>query len=126
MHSILIVDDDDAMRETLAEALVRAGYRVLQCADGSGVPQVLDKDRADLMITDLFMEETDGLAIIMKIRKEFPEMKIIAISGGGQVTDNNYLPIAAKLGAHRTMQKPLNGALLLKAIRELLPSGDKP
>ena len=126
MHSILIVDDDDAMRETLAQALVRAGYVVMQCADGSDVMQVLKKYPADLLITDLFMEETDGLGTIMKVRKELPEMKIIAISGGSQLTDHDYLPVAVKLGADRTLHKPLNAPELLKTIQELLsPAKEK-
>ena len=119
--TILIVDDDNAMRETLAEALTRAGYKVSQCADGKDVIDALKKESADLLITDLFMEETDGLGTIMNVRKEFPEMKIIAMSGGTQLTDHDYLPIAKRLGAHRTLHKPLNGPVLLKAIEELLP-----
>jgi len=121
MYSVLIVDDDDAMRETLAQALVRAGYLVLQCTDGSHVLKVLEKQHVDLLITDLFMEETDGLATIMKVRKERPEMKIIAMSGGGSLTDNDYLPIASRLGAHRTLHKPFNAAVLLETIHRLLP-----
>jgi DNA-binding NtrC family response regulator len=120
MQSILIVDDDDAMRETLAQALIRAGYMVLQCADGSDVIDALKKHPVDLLITDLFMQETDGLGTIMKVRKEFPEMKIVAMSGGSRLTDHDYLPIATRLGAHRTLHKPLDGPLLLKTIQGLL------
>jgi len=122
---VAIVDDDDLMRETLAEALTRAGYAVHQCADGKDVVDALKKHPAHLLITDLFMEETDGLGTITNVRKEFPEMKIIAMSGGTQLTDHDYLPIARRLGAHRTLHKPLNGPVLLKTIEELLPPEKK-
>jgi CheY-like chemotaxis protein len=125
MRSILLVDDDNLMRETLAEALRRAGYAVQQCADGKDVVDALKKQPADLLITDLFMEEIDGLGTIMNARKEFPKMKIIAMSGGAQLTDHDYLPIAKRLGAHRTLHKPLNGADLLKTIEELLGGDSK-
>jgi CheY-like chemotaxis protein len=125
MHSILVVDDDDTMRETLAEALTRGGYTVQQCADGKDVVDTLKKNPAHLVITDLFMEETDGLGAIMQVRKEFPEMKIIAMSGGTQLTDHDYLPIAKRLGAHRTLRKPINARDLFQAVEELLPRDGK-
>jgi CheY-like chemotaxis protein len=120
MHSIMIVDDDDAMRETLSQALIRAGYVVVQCADGADILQALKKHPADLLITDLFMQETDGLGTIPKVRKEFPQTKILAISGGSKLTDHDYLPLAAGLGAHRTLHKPIDTPLLLKTVKHLL------
>ena len=120
MHSILIVDDEDGMRQLLDAALARAGYYVRQCADGADVTGALKEQSADLLITDLFMLQTDGLETIMKVRKEFPDLKIIAISGGTRLTDYDYLHVAAKLGANRTLHKPIEVNLLLKTVRELL------
>ncbi|HKQ38659.1 MAG TPA: response regulator [Verrucomicrobiae bacterium] len=125
MHSILIVDDDDAFRETLAQALVRAGYLVLQCADGSQVMSVLEKHSADLLITDLFMPEIDGIVTIGNVRRQFPNIKIIAVSGGGNLTDHNFLPVAGKLGADAVFKKPVS-LDLLKTVASLLAQQPSP
>jgi len=67
------------------------------------------------------MPETDGLETITKVRKEFPNVKIIAMSGGTRLTDRDYLPVASRLGAHRILHKPMDAALFLKTVQELLP-----
>ena len=120
MHSILVVDDEDGMRQLLDTALSRAGYVVRQCGDGRDVLELLKERPADLLITDLFMLETDGLETITKVRKGFPDIKIIAMSGGTRLSRQDYLPIALKLGAHRTLHKPIDLPLLLKTVQELL------
>jgi len=120
MQSILILDDDDGMRDILAKTLTRAGYHVLQAPDGSDVPKMLKKEPIHLLITDLFMPETDGLETITNVRKQFPNVKIIAMSGGTRLTDRDYLPVATKLGAHRVLHKPMDAALFLKTVKEVL------
>ena len=121
---ILVVDDDDGMRQTLDTALSRAGYFIVQCSDGGDVIGLLQERRIDLLITDVFMLETDGLETITKVRNEFPDIKIIAISGGSRLAKHDYLPVAAKLGAHRTLHKPIDTPLLLKTVKELLSPAD--
>src|SRR5436190_1868050 len=119
---VLIVDDDEVLREILADALTSAGYEVLQCADGRVVVDTLKKTPADLIVTDIFMRETDGLETITNVRKLWPENKIIAMSAGSRMTARDFLPIAEKLGAHRVLHKPIDTALFLKTVRELLES----
>ena len=120
MHSILVVDDDRLIREMLADALTRSGHLVLQCVDGKDVIKVLKQHPTDLLITDVLMEQVDGLVTITNARKQFPLLKIIAISGGGALTEQDYLPIARKLGAHAVFHKPLDLDRVLNTVAQLL------
>jgi len=74
----------------------------------------------DLVITDIIMPEKEGLEIITEFRREYPSVKLIAISGGGRIGPANYLKMAKLLGAERTFAKPVDTSQLLSAIEELL------
>ena len=82
MHSILIVDDDFQLRNLLKEALGQFNYSVLTAGDGSRALKILNEVKIDFMIIDIIMPEKDGLEIIPEIRKKFPDIKIMAYSGG--------------------------------------------
>jgi DNA-binding NtrC family response regulator len=120
MAAIVIIDDDPAVSGLLQEALSRAGHRATVCRDGREVLARLKAGEADLLITDIFMDETEGLELITQAKAARPELKIIAMSGGTDLTDRDYLPIASKLGAHATFHKPLNVEHLLQKIAQLL------
>jgi DNA-binding NarL/FixJ family response regulator len=75
--------------------------------------------RAALVITDIIMPEQEGLETIGALRREFPQTKIIAVSGGGRVGPEAYLPVAQDLGAHRIFTKPFKVEEMLQAIQEL-------
>ncbi len=80
------------------------------------------------MITDIIMPEMDGIETIMALRREFPEVKIIAISGGSRIGPREFLNLARVLGAHRTLHKPFALQDMMQAVDELLgegPSTDK-
>lgn len=119
-RTILVVDDDAVVREVLADALTGAGYKVLQCEDGRQVVSTLEKTPADLMVTDIFMREGDGLEAITNVRRTWPQMKIIAMSAGARMTRRDFLPVAEKLGADRILRKPIDVASFLMTVRELL------
>jgi DNA-binding response OmpR family regulator len=104
----------------VAQALTRSGYQVTEARDGAEGLRIHRGDPADLIITDVVMPEKEGLETILELRKEFPALKILAISGGGRNQPGDYLPVARKLGANRTLAKPFARAELLAAIRELL------
>ncbi len=72
------------------------------------------------MITDIFMPDIDGLALIMDIRKMYPETKVIAISGGSEVVTGDYLHVAEALGAIRAFQKPLDLEALVTEAEEII------
>ncbi len=125
MARVLVIDDDDDTRRMLCEVLTRAGHEVVAAADGrTGVARYRDS-RADVVITDIFMPDSDGLETIREIRGEFLQARIIAISGGGRRSDFDYLPSALILGAWRTMDKPFSPAEILHAVAEALEKPDQ-
>ena len=125
MTRILLIDDDALARDILQQMLERAGYDVVEAASGRDGLQQYQASAIDLIITDILMPDQDGLEIIQELRRLAPEAKIIAITGGGQSGLLDLLPIAAKLGAQRTLRKPLQRLELLKAIRHLVPHHDE-
>jgi len=120
MIRILVIDDDLQIREMLTKFSERAEYEVLAAPDGKAALKLHSANPVDLIITDIVMPEEDGLETIMELRRRFPEVKIIAISGGGKIEANKYLDIAKVMGAQRAFSKPFELAELLEAIRELL------
>ncbi len=120
MNTILVMDDDEQVRNMLCETLKREGYQVLDAADGEEGMKLFRKKGADLIITDLIMPNKEGLETIIELRKEFRDVKIIAISGGGRVEPDEYLSLAESLGAHVTLAKPFEREELLGAVRKLL------
>lgn len=119
MKRILIIDDDQAVRALVQRALRADGYETRTAGDGDEGIRSYREAPADLVIVDLFMPAKEGIETIMELRQEFPDVKIIAMSGGlhGRM---NLLSAAGHLGAHRTLAKPFGAGELLAAVRELL------
>jgi DNA-binding response OmpR family regulator len=120
MTRILVVDDDEQVRTMLCMTLDQAGYDTDGACDGNAAIRMQREKPVDLVITDLVMPNKEGLETIMDLRREWPTMKIIAISGGGRVTPGDYLSSALYLGASLVFAKPFDRYELLGAIRELL------
>jgi DNA-binding response OmpR family regulator len=120
MKRILVIDDNVYVRSLLREMLELANYEVTEAPNGEIGERLFRQNPVDLVITDIFMPEKEGLETIRELRRSFPEVKIIAISGGGSRGDLAFLPTAKKLGAHRTFVKPFEMDEILAAIRELL------
>ncbi len=120
MTRILVVDDDSQIREMLRQMLQNEGYDVVDAADGKEALKRQQEDPADLIITDLIMPEKEGIETIRDLKKEFPDIRIIAMSGGGVVGPEAYLKIARSLGAKKTFVKPIERKKLLAGIREVL------
>lgn len=118
---VLVVDDDPGVRDVIRSMLESSGYAVLLAANGKEAMRLLKSERADLILTDLVMPEQEGIETIKALRREYPEIKVIAMSGafGG-----DYLRIAAYLGAHATLAKPIQMDKLLKLVRETLEPGE--
>ncbi len=117
---ILVIDDDAQVRGILRRLLEGAGYAVVDAPDGQEGVQLYRQQPADLVITDIFMPEKDGLEVIQELTQGFPDVRIIAISGGGQTGKLDLLPHAEAFGALRTFQKPLDLKELLNAVKTLL------
>jgi YesN/AraC family two-component response regulator len=120
MEKILIIDDETPIRSMVRLILERAGYTVREAQDGIEGIRVFRETPADLIITDLIMPNKDGIGMIIELKKDFPELKIIAMSGGGLNRPEGYLRGAQKLGAACTLSKPLNRNDLLRAVRDTL------
>lgn len=116
---ILIVDDDAAVRSVLQAILSQAGYEVDLAGNGKEAIRKLAESPFDLMITDLVMPEQEGIETIKQLRRDHPQVKVIAMSGafGGE-----YLQIAGFLGANRTLTKPIRMETAILAVKEVLES----
>ena len=119
-HTILLVDDDEAMRLALSRALERGGYQVVQASNGKSACALLEKQPIDLMITDIIMPEMEGLALIYSARERAKDLPIIAISGGLQGQAAGFLGMAELSGASVAFAKPVELGELLVAVRKLL------
>jgi DNA-binding response OmpR family regulator len=120
MAHILIIEDDPAVRSLLAEMLTRRGHTVQQAENGQDGIHAFRTRPSELVITDLIMPQKEGLETIIDLRSEFPDLKIIAISGGSRGSRDNYLRTAALCGAARIFRKPFDNEELLAAVEELL------
>lgn len=120
MAHILVIDDDDQIRKTLRAVLEREGHEVVEAPDGKVGMRIFQDKGADLVITDIIMPEKDGIETILELRKDYPDAKIIAMSGGGEIEPRVYLRFASQLGALRTLVKPFEREELLTAVQELL------
>ncbi len=120
MSRILIIDDEPQIRSMLRLMLERVGYEVAEAPDGIEGIRRYRENPSDLIITDLIMPNKDGIGMIIDLKKEFPKVKIIAMSGGGVNRPEGYLDGAKKLGAARTLTKPIDRDEMLKAVKETL------
>ena len=116
MSRILIIDDDIQILKMLRKMLEHEGYEVVDAADGNKGLKLYQEDPTELIIIDLIMPEKEGIETIIDLRREFPEVKIIAMSGGGHGEPDSYLHMAKGLGAQRTLTKPFGKEELLEAI----------
>lgn len=119
MGHILVIEDDEHVRSTLRTTLEHAGYDVEEAPDGETGLKLLRRTRADLGITDIVMPNKDGFEVIQEIRRDYRDVKIVAISGGGISDPQFLLHTATLLGVDRTFDKPLNWGELHEAVREL-------
>lgn len=122
MATILIIDDDTQSRIFLRMSLERAGYKVVEAENGRAGMKRQRECQADLIITDIIMPEKEGIETIIAFRIEFPDTKIIAISGGGKMRSEKYLRMDATIGAHRVLFRPFAKNEILEAIQGLLNS----
>lgn len=121
MASILIIDDDDAVRRMLRTVLDRAGHHVLEARDGAeGMRLYARADAVDLVITDLYMPGQDGIETIQLLRDQPGDCRILAISGGGAVGAAGPLRDAELFGADAALEKPFDRDDLLSAVDGLL------
>ena len=116
MSRILIIDDDEIFCQSLSQVLRHAGHEVVTALDGAIALGLYRQEPADLVITDLIMPGKEGLETIMELRRMKSDLKIIAVSGGGWVGASEYLTMAQRLGAARTLAKPFTTRDILETV----------
>ena len=119
---VLVIDDDQGIRQLIASALTRAGYETAQAVNGKEGMRAMTQEDFPLMITDMVMPEQEGMETIREARRRFPEVRILAISG---VFDADYSPLdhALHWGADAILPKPFEVMDLIEAVRRLLREG---
>ncbi|GBE53465.1 sporulation initiation phosphotransferase F [bacterium BMS3Bbin14] len=117
---VLIVDDDEQIRALLQEVMEWAGFNVAVAENGRVAMRLQEQRPADLVITDLIMPEQEGLETITSLKRIYKDIKIIAISGGGRIGPEAYLPAALELGADRIFSKPFDVQEIVDAVKALL------
>jgi two-component system response regulator CpxR len=120
MANILIIDDDKVILCFLKESLMREGFNVLTAIDGKKGMNLFNDNQVDLVITDIVMPEKDGFETILELKRICPDIKIIAMSGGGHGHSEYYLDTSKGLGVQYTFEKPVNPDDLFEAVYELL------
>ena len=120
MARILVIDDDVQVRGAVRRILERAGHTVEDVGNGDAGLRAHRERPADLIITDIFMPERDGIETVRQLRRESPQVKIIVISGGDRTQTMDLRKDAELLGAARSLRKPFELSELVRAVGELL------
>lgn len=121
MSRILVIDDNRDMRDLMRVLLENEGYTVELAGDGDAGLDAQRREPADVVITDLFMPNRDGFETLERLRTEYPEVKVLVVSGGGaRARGPGYLFTAREVGAHAVLAKPFDTEALLLAVRGLL------
>ena len=121
MARILLIDDDDALRTMIRFALEAKGHAITEARDGREALRLHRLVPAELVLTDIQMPERDGLEVLMDLRRESPDVKVIAMSGGGSIVSSAAsLEMAAPLGAIASLAKPFKLEALFEAVDRAL------
>jgi DNA-binding response OmpR family regulator len=120
---ILVIDDDEHVRLMVSKALQRGGYEVDTAADGRRGMDVVRRQRPGIVVTDIFMPEQEGIETILELRRDHPDIKILAMSGSGPIGGAGLLKMARQLGAHDAIAKPFRPQDLLVRVRALIGAG---
>lgn len=117
---IVIIEDHPEYLEYLATLLQRAGYVVAAFARAAQALSFLKQSRANLLITDVFMPEKDGFEVLQEVRRSFPELPLIAVSGVGPRSQSLFLDAMKHMGAVAAFAKPIDGSALLATVAALV------
>tara|TARA_B100000614_G_C14299737_1_gene391455 strand:- start:139 stop:507 length:369 start_codon:yes stop_codon:yes gene_type:complete len=121
MATILLIDDDATSRRTLRQYLEADGHEVTETEDGRAAEVYLaDPTEFSMVVTDIFMPYVEGIEVILRMRREHPEIPCIAVSGGGRSRNLDFLDLARKAGAKATLAKPVKPNELKAAVRHCL------
>jgi DNA-binding response OmpR family regulator len=120
MARIILIEDCNNLRRIFKKTLEYEGHEVFDAQDGKAAEKLYRERCPDLVITDIVMPNKDGIETIIELRRDFPGVKILAISGGGRIGSQQYLNMAKSLGAHDILGKPFKQKDLVSSVRKLL------
>jgi CheY-like chemotaxis protein len=121
--SILVVDDNEAFATLLTQGLRDMGHRVVASPNGQAAGEELGRQRFDVVVTDIIMPVSDGFELIDRIKREQPEARIVAMSGGGNLySAGACLDAAEHSGVHAVLHKPFNAQALAATLQKLFPA----
>ncbi|MDZ4865714.1 MAG: response regulator [Alphaproteobacteria bacterium] len=124
--TVCVVDDDPAVRHAICSMLERGGYATAQASDGKCGLSEIERSAAAVAVLDIIMPDHEGIETIALVKERFPNVKILAISGGGAIGAETYLTMARGMGADATLAKPFRADVLLPLIAELLQRAREP
>ncbi len=116
--TVLVIDDDEAVRSSLEMLLEAYGYEVVLARDGRQGLAAFRANTPDMVLVDLMMPVQDGIETIVQIRREWPDAYIVAMSGGARIGSWDGLAVARELGADHAIEKPFEADELLAILRE--------
>lgn len=122
MASVIVIDDDALLRDALAATLMSVGHEVRVAVSGIGGLREFDQLPADLVVTDVMMDDGDGIELLRALRQKNPCPRIIVISGYADRDSVDFLSLAQKLGASTVLSKPFKEADFLRAVEQCLES----
>lgn len=119
MATVLIIDDDPQVRTVLRRFIEREGHTVTEADNGKVALCRFMEDPADLVISDIYMPEMDGIELLMRLRETHPDAKLVAMSGGGVIAASHLLKAAKALGAVAVVEKPFSLEVIQKILDDL-------
>lgn len=123
MARICLIEDDPTVRKVLYKVLSGAGHFVSAASNGREGLELMEHRDFDLVVTDIIMPEMEGIEMIRRVRDSKPDLKIIAMSGGGRVGNTDFLKIAKNLGADEIIYKPVTRTDFLETVNRCLVPG---
>jgi len=120
MAKILIIDDEQYMINSIRRILEQEGYDVIEAPNGVEGMKMLHRNTVDLVITDMYMPEQDGIETIRDIRRHYPDVKVVAISGGGEIGSFSPLDAVRIIWAHEVFVKPFDSDEIIESVRKLV------
>ena len=123
MANILIIDDESEVRYAIRAVLEDIGHTVQEAGTGTEGLERFQEGKYDLVICDIIMPDKEGIETIVEIRQIEPDQRIVAISGGGRIKKEDYLAVAAAVGATHTISKPFDAETLTEMVTRILHNG---
>jgi len=120
LANILVIDDEEGVRRAICKVPVREGHEVFEAPDGKVALDLMRDNLPDLVICDLFMPEMDGVDVLRELRRDYPDLQVVAIPGGAYQGKVQLLDVAKGLGAAAVLKKPFELEQLLGVVRGTL------